>query len=477
MQFATFEFLWFFLVVLTGAWLARPWPLTRKLFLLVASYAFYAGWDVRLLALIALKTLADWWLGERIADAPTASTKRRWLALSLATNLGVLGWYKYYGFFRDNVEALANLLGTTSGLPVLEVLLPIGISYVTFQGMAYTIDLYRGHGLKATSLLDFALFIAFFPQVLIGPICRSRDLLPQLDEPTPRGVPDLSEAVGRIASGLFKKVVLASWLNTHLTESAFNAPEGLSSIELLIAAYAYTIEIYCDFSGYTDLAIGIGLLLGIRLPDNFDQPYRATSIAEFWRRWHMTFSNWLRDYVFLPLGGSRVGYVGTYRNLMIVMLVTGIWHGAAWKFVVWGTIHGVALIAYKMVQDVRKARGVNPKAVTHPTWYRLAAWAYTFHLVVFARIFFRSTDMEVALAYWDRLLFGPWWGRGVEWLVFPIMAVGLSLHFIGGPLRAAFERMHERTPPLARPVLWLALAYAVLVLQPADVAPYIYFAF
>ncbi len=477
MQFATFEFLWFFLGVLTVAWLLRPHVTGRKVFLLAASYAFYAGWDMRLALLLGGKTLVDWWLGERIADAPTPATRGRWLALSMVSNLAVLGWYKYYGFFRDNVEAFANLLGTSSSLPVLEVILPIGISYVTFQSMAYTIDLYRGYGVKAASLLDFALFMAFFPQVLIGPICRSRDLLPQLEAPAPKGVPDLSEAVGRIASGLFKKVVLASWLNTHLTEGAFNAPEGYSSLELLFAAYAYSIEIYCDFSGYTDLAIGIGLLLGVRLPDNFDQPYRATSISEFWRRWHMTFSNWLRDYVFLPCGGSRVGYVGTYRNLMIVMLVTGIWHGAAWKYVIWGAVHGVALIAYKMVQDWRKAHGINPKTLTFSPGYRLLGWFYTFHLVVLARIFFRSTDLEVGLTYYGKLLEGSVAGQGVEWLLFPIMALGLSLHFVGGPLRRAFERLHESAHPLMKPAIWLAVAYGVLVLQPADVAPYIYFAF
>lgn len=477
MQFATFEFLWFFLGVLTCAWLLRPYVTGRKVFLLVASYAFYAGWDHRLAILLGLKTLADWWLGDRIVESPTVETKRRWLWLSLAINLAVLGWYKYYNFFRDNIEAFAQLLGTTSGLPVLEVLLPVGISYVTFQGMAYTVDLYRGHGVRAKSLLDFSLFMAFFPQVLIGPICRSRDLLPQLEAPAPRGVPNLSEAVGRISSGLFKKVVLATWLNTHLTEEAFNAPEGFSSLELLLAAYAYTIEIYCDFSGYTDLAIGIALLLGIRLPDNFNQPYRATSIAEFWRRWHMTFSNWLRDYVFLPLGGSRVGTLGTWRNLMIVMLVTGIWHGAAWKFVVWGAIHGFALIAYKIVQDRRRERGVNPKTLTFPWWYHAMAWAYTFHLVVLARIFFRSTDLEVGLAYWRGLLQGTTTGQGVEWILLPIMALGLSLHFIGGPIRRGFEHLHEQAAPVLRPAIWLTVAYAILTLQPADVAPYIYFAF
>lgn len=477
MQFATLDFLLFFVPVLGLAWAVRPWPTARKVFLLGASYWFYAGWDLKLLALIVGTSLIDWLAGEFIATAKEPTARKFWLGVSLVSNLATLGWFKYYGFFRDNIEALANAVGMESGLPVLEILLPVGISYITFQCMTYTIDLYRGYGIRAKSLLDFLLYIAFFPQVLIGPIVRSRDLLAQLHEPVPRGIPNLSHAVGRIASGLFKKVVLSSYLSTHLVEDAFNAPESYSAVELLIAAYAYTVQIYCDFSGYTDMAIGLGLLLGFHLPDNFDQPYRAENIAEFWRRWHITFSNWLRDYVFLPCGGSWGPKWQTYLNLMIVMWVTGIWHGAAWKFMVWGSIHGVALVAYKIVQDRRKARGIKRGSLTFSPGYRLLAWLYTFHLVALARIFFRSTDMEVAFTYWRRLLSFTWAGHGIEWLVLVVAGIGLALNFWGQHVRKAFEDLHEATPPLLKPVLWAGVALTVMVLQPADVAPYIYFKF
>ncbi len=476
-QFATLEFIAFFLPVLGMAWLSRPWPLARKLFLLLASYAFYAGWNVGLLVMIIVTSTIDYYCGEGIANAKSKAIKKAWLTVSMATNLSALGYFKYYGFFRDNVEALAGAFGASSGLPILEIMLPLGLSYITFQCMTYTIDLYRGYGVKAGSYLDFLLYIAFFPQVLIGPICRSRDLLPQLSKPVPEGFPDLTQAVSRIASGLFKKVILATYLSTHLVEDAFLAPENFSSLELLLAAYAYTIQIYCDFSGYTDLAIGIGLLLGIRLPDNFNQPYRATSLADFWRRWHMTFSNWLRDYVFLPLGGSWGTRKQTYLNLMIVMWVTGIWHGAAWKYVVWGSIHGVLMVAYKLVQDRRKAKGINPKTLQHPRWYVGLNWVYTFHVVVLARIFFRSTDLQVAGMYWDRLLDFSLAGHGIEWLVLPVAAIGLGLNFWGQHIRSAFERLHDATPAPMRPVLWTFVGGLVLVLQPADVAPYIYFSF
>lgn len=477
MQFETFRFIVFFIPVLIIAWAIRPFIRGRKLFLLLASYAFYAGWNTGLLVFIILTSTVDYIAGEGIAKATSKGSKRAWLTLSLWTNLGMLGYFKYYGFFRDNIEAFANLLGVSSGLPVLEILMPLGLSYISFQCMTYTIDLYRGYGERAKSYTDFLLYIAFFPQVLIGPICRAKDLIPQLDKPAPEGFPDLSRAVSLISSGLFKKLIIATYLSTHLVENAFSSPESYSSLELLIAAYAYSIQIYCDFSGYTDMALGVALLMGFYLPDNFNQPYRATSIADFWRRWHMTFSNWLRDYVFLPLGGSWGPRWRTYLNLMIVMWVTGIWHGAAWKYLVWGSIHGVALVGYKLVQDIRKFNGVNSKTLVHPRWYIGLNWLYTFHLVVLARIFFRSTDMDVAWLYWGKLLEGSVTGHGIEWLILPMTALGLALNFWGQHLRAAFIQLHEATPTYLRPGLWAAVGGGLLVLKPADVSPYIYFAF
>lgn len=475
--FETLPFALFFLAVLPVAWALRGQPTARKVWLLAASYAFYGGASPRLLLLLFGASLTEWLCGEGVARARTERGRRLWLYASIAKNLGLLGVFKYYGFFRDNVEAIANTIGFQSGLPVLEILLPVGLSYITFQCIAYTVDLYRGHGVRAASLLDFLLFMAFFPQLLIGPICRSRDLLPQLEAPAPKGIPDLSMAVSLVLSGLFKKVVIATWLDTHLVQDAFLGPEDFSRPELLIATYAYTVLIYCDFSGYTDIARGIGLLLGFHLPDNFNRPYRSTNLAAFWRRWHMTFSNWLRDYIFLPLGGSRVGTLATWRNLMIVMLVTGIWHGAAWTFVIWGAAHGVVLVLYKFVQDRRRAQGLDPKRMTFPWWHHLGAWMLTFHFIAFARIAFRSPDVEVAGVYASRLVFGGGGGQGLEWPVWPVLALGMSLHFVGHHLRDAFVAWHDRLPSLARPVAWTVLAATILVLQPADVSPYLYFSF
>lgn len=477
MHFPTLEFVLFFLLVLFGIWACRPWLLARNLFLLAASCAFYAGWRPQLLIWIVSVSVASWLLGRVIVSGTSERAKKLALAAGVTMFLGSLGWFKYYDFFRNNIESLAGMLGVSSGLPILEITMPLGLSYVSFTGMAYLIDLRRGRGVEAKTLLEALLFFTFFPKVLIGPIVRSSDLMVQLQSPPPAGFPDLSRAVGLIASGLFKKVVLAGWLSTHVVEDIFNAPEGFSSAELFTGAWAYTIEIWADFSGYTDLALGLALLLGFYLPDNFDQPYRSTNISEFWRRWHMSFSNWLRDYVFLPLGGSRRGYLRTYLNLAVVMLVTGIWHGAGWKYIIWGGLHAVAIIAYKMVQDWRASRGIA-KGTTVFSWqYSALCWFATMNYVVLGRIFFRSTDVEVALIYFRNLFDFSWYGQGIEWLVFPLIAIGLALHFVGKQVRAWFERVHEATPPLLRPLLWTALGIAVILLQPADIAPAIYFGF
>ncbi|MBK9072251.1 MAG: MBOAT family protein [Myxococcales bacterium] len=477
MHFPTLEFALFFLLVLIAFWAVRTHRVARNALLLAASCAFYAGWKPALLLWILSTSTAAWLLGRVVTGSGSERVKRAAMIAGVGMFLGSLGWFKYYGFFRDNLEALAKAFGVSSGLPILEIAMPLGLSYVSFTGLAYLIDLRRGRGVSAGTLLDALVFFTFFPKVIIGPIIRSTDLMAQLHAPSPAGFPDLSRAVGLVASGLFKKVVLAGWLSTHVVEDIFNAPEGFSSAELFVGAWAYTIEIWADFSGYTDIAMGVALLLGFYLPNNFDQPYRATNISEFWRRWHMTFSNWLRDYVFLPLGGSRRGYVRTYVNLAVVMLVTGIWHGAGWKFIVWGGLHAVAIIAYKMVQDWRAAHG-HAKGTLAFSWrYTALCWFATMNYVVLARIFFRSTDVEVALLYFRNLLDFSWQGQGLEWLVLPLIAIGLLLNFYGQHLRRGFERLHDATPPLARPLLWTLIAILVILLAPADISPAIYFGF
>lgn len=475
MQFATSQFAAFFLVVLTLSWAVRKHRTAQKLLLLGASYWFYAGMNLRLLGLIVASSLANWALGEALARASSQRARLAAVATSVIGNLCLLGFFKYYNFFREGLDEVLAVAGLTSHLPILEIFLPLGISFYTFQSIAYCVDLYRGHGHKARSLLDFLLFIGFFPQLLIGPICRSADLLPQFEKPAPDTVPDLELAATLILSGLFKKVILASILATHLVDDCFVTPENYSSLALLVAAYGYTIQIYCDFSGYTDMARGIGLLMGVHLPENFNNPYAATNIGDFWRRWHISFSRWLRDYIYFPLGGSKVPRWRTYLNLMITMLLGGLWHGAHVKYIAWGAIHGAALVGHKFSLDRKRDKGIDPRQTSVPRL--ILGWVYTFHLCVLARIFFRAGDMDIAWVYWRRLLALDLSGQGFEVIALPVIAIGLGMNFYGADIQGWFLRLQERLSPSLQPLVWAAAGFLLLLFQPSEVAPYIYFQF
>ena len=478
MPFPSLPFLAFFLVVWPLVWATWRRRHTRNVVLVVASYVFYAGIDWRLAALLGGSSVANWAFGELVFRARRRWCRSGWTGLAIVANVLFLGFFKYATFVLDNVDAIARALALEAHVPVLEILLPIGISFYTFQNIAYVVDLQRGYGVKARSLGDYLLFASFFPQLLIGPICRSRDLLPQIHAAPPKRIPNLSLAVSLIFSGLFKKVVLATYLQTHLVDDVFLAPENYAGVDLLVTAYVYTIQVYCEFSGYTDMARGIGLLLGFHLPENFNQPYRSTSIAEFWRRWHMTFGNWLRDYIYFPLGGGRRAPPRVYLNLMITLVIAGTWHGASWGYVLWGTVHGLALVAYRFTQDVRRRRGADLRA-PHPWWWLVVSWLWTFHVVVLARILFRAGDLELAGAFYRGLVMLPVepLGQGVEVVVLAIVALGLGLNFFGQYVRRAFVAIHEATPWPFQPVWWALLAVAVLLLQPSDVAPFLYFKF
>lgn len=476
MAFTSLQFALFFLAVLSAAWLLRRWRTAHKVWLLTASYAFLGALDLRFVALLAASSAANWGLGEALARCGGPRARKAWLATGVAANVLFLGFFKYYDFFRHGTADAARLLGLTAHLPILEILLPVGISFYTFQAIAYLADLYRGTGVRADRLLDFLLFMGLFPKLVAGPICRSRDLLPQIQQGAPERVPDVSEAVGLVVSGLFKKVLLATYLSTRLVEDAFVAPENFSSLELLVAAYAYSVQVYCDFSGYTDLSRGTALLLGYRLPENFLAPYAATDIGDFWRRWHVTFSSWLREYIYYPLGGSRGSLLRTGFNLMVTFVVCGLWHGAHWTFILWGSIHGAALFVHKLIRDAQRALGRDPKRPP-PAWWSVLGWVATFHVVTFARIPFRAPDLDTAVAYASRVFAFTLDGPGFDAKVLVLCAVGLLLNFVGRPVRGVFVRLHERVPLAARPAVWAALGVVILAVQPGDVAPFIYFRF
>lgn len=363
----------------------------RTAFLLAASYLFYGTWDWRFLGLIALSTGADFLIGRRLGATELERSRKRLLITSVAINLGILASFKYFGFFVDSAVELLGRFGAESSAPVLEILLPVGISFYTFQTISYTFDVFRRRIEPTNDLLVFAVYVAYFPQLVAGPIERARNLLPQFQHPPdqPPSSESIVSALSLIALGLLKKVVLADSA-APIANQAFAEASTASSATLVLGVLAFAVQIYGDFSGYTDIARGSSRLFGIELKVNFRQPYLSRNITDFWRRWHISLSDWLRDYLYVPLGGNRNGKLATYRNLMITMLLGGLWHGAAWTFVVWGGLHGAYLMAHRWFSARRPARASMSLAG------RIAGVAATFTAVCFAWIFFRAESFGEA---------------------------------------------------------------------------------
>lgn len=345
MLFNSFTFFAFFLAVYS---LYRLCGFrAQNLLLLTASYFFYGCWDYRFLSLILISTLTDYVIGLKIASSTCAQKRKYWVASSVIINLGILGFFKYFNFFIDSFIPLLETLGIQANLPALSIILPVGISFYTFQTMTYSIDIYRKELTPTRNFIDFALFVAFFPQLVAGPIERAKKLLPQVTSPRLITLKQSHEGLWLIGIGLFKKVVIADNL-AFIVDPLFSA-QALSGPEVTLAAYAFALQIYCDFSGYSDIARGLAKLLGFELMLNFNLPFFANSPADFWRRWHISLSTWLRDYLYIPLGGNKGSRLLTYRNLMLTMMLGGLWHGAAWTFVLWGFYQGALLVIQRIV--------------------------------------------------------------------------------------------------------------------------------
>ena len=462
MLFPTFTFALFFIVVLTVGWLMPGRRAWWKLFMLAASYFFYAYWDARFVGLIVASTVLNQAAATWLARLQHPGARRAVVSLAVGANLGSLGFFKYAGFFVDSAESALEGLGLAADLPLLNIILPVGISFFTFQAISYVLDVYRGDSEPAKPL-DFAVYLAFFPQLVAGPIVRAHELIPQLNEPRTLRRTDFTRAAVLIAAGLFKKMVVASYLAEALVDDVFAFPERFGSLEVLLGVYGYAIQIYADFSGYTDIAIGVALLLGIRLPDNFDQPYRAASIQEFWRRWHMSLSRWLRDYLYIPLGGNRGGEWRRDRNLLATMLLGGLWHGAAWTFVLWGVFHGLGLL-------VERRLGLRLPGIV--------ARLVTFHFVCFGWILFRAESLGAAGSVLARL-FSAWSvepGR-LTWVPAALIAAALAIQFWPRTATEPTIRAASHLPVL---VTALAFSFWLVVLEqfgPEGVAPFIYFQF
>lgn len=474
MLFNSITFMLFFVVVLGLHSLPLPWKF-KKFNLLIASYIFYGAWSPPFVLLLMGTTLLDWliarWMGQ--TEAPT---RRRWLLLfSLLSNFGILGYFKYGGFLLENFTTAVNAVGIPYAPAAPNIVLPVGISFYTFQTLSYTIDVYRGHLKPARSLLDFALFVTFFPQLVAGPIVRAIDFLPQLDEPKQGNAKQLSWGLSLLVLGLWEKVVVADALLAPIADKAFAEAAHLPAAHAWAGTLAFSGQIFCDFAGYSTCAIGVGLCFGFALQDNFHFPYAALGFSDFWRRWHISLSSWLRDYLYISIGGNRHGELRTYINLMITMLLGGLWHGASWTFVVWGGLHGLYLAVERMLKN--RFGGSNwLKALP----VKLLLILLTYVAICFTWVFFRAPDFPTASDMITAMLF---WTPGPRWsdikstevvMVGAITAAMLSLHIL---MRDTYvEHVAQRTPWWLRGAL-LGGMLAMIVTMAGDDRAFIYFQF
>ena len=466
MIFTEFRFLFFFAVVFAVRWLLRDLK-AQKLWLLLCSYVFYAAWDWRFLSLIWLSTAVDYIVGMRLGDQSDPASRKRWITLSVVTNLSILGVFKYFNFFGESLASLLGYLGLPVSFTVIDIVLPVGISFYTFQTMSYSLDVYRGRLEPTRDLLDLALFVGFFPQLVAGPIVRARAFLPQLRIRSRLADVDFRSSLVLFLTGFFKKACVSDNISPFV-DRFFAAPDEFTALSAWVATLLYAAQIYCDFSGYSDMAIATARMLGFELGDNFNFPYLATSIRDFWRRWHISLSTWLRDYLYISLGGSRGSQLFTYRNLMLTMLLGGLWHGASWNFVIWGGLHGVALIAHRLWEPFGKR---IPRPIGTVLGFGLTFW-----WVNLAWIFFRAVDLPQALSVSRSFIFfadsGP---RSLDPALMWLLAVLALLHIAG--------HLSQRSGWWRRFPAWVfALAYGVLValtlalINPAA-QPFIYFQF
>lgn len=462
----------------------------RVIYLFVFSLFFYYKSSGFYFGLLLFSTLADYLIGWKIAGGKTIRIKKTWVAISVTINLLVLGFFKYSGFVLDQLNTIfttdfqainvfnwsANALWG-GNLDIYNLFLPVGISFYTFQTISYAVDVYRGEIKPVKSIIDFGFYVSFFPQLVAGPIVRAKDFIPQIHKPyqlTKRG---LANATFLILGGLFKKIVISDYISVNFVDRIFENPLKYSGFENLMGIYGYSLQIFCDFSAYSDMAIGIALLLGFRLPENFNHPYRAINITDFWRRWHISLSTWLKDYLYIPLGGNRKGKWRTYINLMITMLLGGLWHGAAYRFILWGGLHGLGLAVNKFFMER------FPEWSKKQTWYtNLFFGMLTFHFVAFCWILFRIPDMqgfkdmmhqfyyEFHLELVPEIIFG-------YSSVFGVMLLGYFLHFIPRKWNIKLEDLLYKTGYVGYAVSSIIMVLIVYQFKTSEIQPFIYFQF
>lgn len=480
MNFVTPEFVIFFLVVLALARLSVRGGEFGPV-LLAANLLFYATAGAIFIPLLLAVGVLNWGavrLMHAFGSEQRPTLRRLWIWLAVAGNVSLLAFFKYFEFFLVSLESLFGGLGFLSGATnMLELAFPVGLSFYTFQGLAYAVDQYRNPQQPPENLYRVLLFVSFFPTIMAGPILRPHQFLPQFDTLRLPDNNDVAEGCTLIVSGLFKKVVLASYLSEQVVRDVFQTPEMFSSWAVLAAVYGYTLQIWCDFSGYSDMATGFARLLGFRLPDNFRSPYLALNLQDFWRRWHITLSSWLRDYLYIPLGGSRKG--NRTLNLIITMFLGGLWHGSHLRFLIWGLMHGLGLAVVHWVHTWKA--GWTERATqfwNKQRWLTVPlAWLATFHFVTLLWIFFRAEDMPRALEIIRRLLEFGQPGDGFPVLAIAAVLCGLLLQVVGSRIADFFTRLQLHLPWLVQALLLAVVCGAILRMGPDGVLPFIYFQF
>ncbi|MFP4555302.1 MAG: MBOAT family O-acyltransferase [Bacteroidales bacterium] len=480
----------FYAILLLGYSIVYKKRLARTSYLLLFSFFFYFKSSGFFFILLIFSTICDYTFGLLISKSSVKWKRKILVGISVFINLSVLSFFKYSYFFVDTVNAAfgtdyqvfnflshwANILvGAT--FDVTSIVLPVGISFFTFQTISYTVDIYRRKVKPVTNIIDFGFYVSFFPQLVAGPIVRAAEFIPQLYRKYSLSKREFGHAVFLIINGMIKKVIISDYISLNFVDRVFQSPLSYSGFENLLATYGYSVQIYCDFSGYTDMALGVALLLGFRLPINFNSPYKAVNITDFWRRWHISLSSWLRDYLYIPLGGNRKGEVRTHINLMVTMLLGGLWHGANFRFVIWGGIHGVSLVLHKLWVKI-----FPPTKKKSSIWRRLLSAFITFHVVCLSWIFFRADSMSKAVDMINQITsrFG-WHSFGAVIAsytpVMGLMIVALGVHWLPVQWKEYYRGLFIKSHLVIKALIIIAMAIVIFQVKSADLQPFIYFKF
>jgi len=489
MLFSSLFFWGFFAVVLLGFAFVYKKHWLRNVYLLIFSLFFYYKSGGYFFSLLIFTTVVDYLVGFGLGATQKQINRKILILISVAANLSVLAYFKYSYFFIDITNQIfgtdfkvVNLLAewtnslSGAGFDVSTIILPVGISFYTFQSMSYTIDVYRRKLAPVKSIIDFGFFVTFFPQLVAGPIVRASEFIPQLYLDYKLTKREFGYALFLILNGLIKKMIISDYISMNFVDRVFDNPMAYSGFENMMGVYGYALQIYCDFSGYTDIAIGVGLLLGFKLPINFNSPYKAVNITDFWRRWHISLSTWLRDYLYFTLGGNRKGKILRYINLLITMILGGLWHGANYRFIIWGAIHGVTLAFHKLWLEIFKKKK-NGNFFT-----RIAGVFITFNIVCFSWIFFRAHNMKAVNEMLSQITnsFGltliPEIVRSY-WIVFTILFAGFFIHWLPATFKEKYRGWFIETPMWLKVLITVVVVIIIIQAKSSNVQPFIYFQF